>query len=78
MASKNAKKTTFYIHCVFKRANSHIDDKYGIDMDDIHNISDILDNQFKEQYALKITKSETDLKEDELHIGYLKLDKITF
>jgi hypothetical protein len=46
-------------------------------VDDIYNISDILDNQFKEQYSLKITKSETDLKNNELHIEYLKLDKIT-
>jgi hypothetical protein len=37
---------------------THIDDKYGIDVDDIHNVSDILDKQFKEQHALKITKYE--------------------
>ncbi|MFV8348019.1 DUF1543 domain-containing protein [Flavobacterium sp. ZB4P13] len=37
---------------------------------------DMLNNQFKEHYSLKIIKSETPLKEDELHIGYLKLDKI--
>ena len=42
------------------------------------NLKNILDNLFKEQYALKITKSETNLKEDELHIGYLKLSKIAF
>lgn len=77
LASKNAKKTTFYKHCGFKGATSHIDDKYGIDVDDIYNISDILNKQFKERYSLKITKSVTDLKEDELHIEYLKLDKIT-
>jgi len=75
-ASKVAKASTFYKHCGFKGATSHIDDKYGIDVDDIYNIDDILDTNFKERYSLKITKSETDLKEDELHIGYLKLDKI--
>lgn len=78
LASKNAKKTTFYKHCGFKGATSHIDEKYGIDVDDFYNVSDIVDKQFKEQYTLKITKSETDLKEDKLHIGYLKLNKITF
>ena len=78
MASKNAKATTFYKHCDFKGATSHIDDKYGIDVDDIYNVADIVDKQFKEQYTLKITKSETVLKEDDLHIGYLKLNKITF
>lgn len=77
LASKKAKKSTFYKHCGFKGAGaSHIDDKYGIDVDDIYKITDILDSQFKESYALKISKSEIDLKEDELHIGYLKLSKI--
>ena len=45
-------------------------------MDDIHNVADVLDKQFKAQHALLITKSETDLQEDELHIGYLKINKI--
>ncbi|WP_317129734.1 hypothetical protein [Flavobacterium gawalongense] len=48
LASKNAKTTTFYKHYGFKGATSHIDDKYGIDVDDIYNIDDILDKQFKE------------------------------
>jgi hypothetical protein len=39
-------------------------------------VTDILDSQFKELYALKISKSETVLQEDPLHIGYLKLSKI--
>ena len=77
MASKNAKATTFYKHCDFKGATSHIDDKYGIDVDEIYNVADIVDKQFKEQYSLKITKSESDLIEDDLYIGFLKLDKIT-
>ncbi len=78
LASKNAKKTNFYKHCDFKGATSHIDEKYGIDVDDIYKVSDILPDPIKELYSLKITKSEIDLKEDELHIGYLKLNKITF
>ena len=77
LASKKARKSTFYKHCGFKGAPSHIDDKYGIDVDDIYKVSDILPATFKELYSLKITKSEIDLKEDELLIGYLKLTKIT-
>ena len=76
LASKKARRSTFYKHCGFKSAPSHIDDKYGIDVDDIYRVSDILPAPIKEQYSLKITKSEIDLKEDELHIGYLKLNKI--
>lgn len=45
-------------------------------MDDIYNVDDILDAKLKEKYRLKITTSETVLKEDTLHIGYLKIDEI--
>lgn len=76
IASKNAKATTFYKHCGFKGATSHIDDKYGIDVDDIYNVADILSEQYKEKYSLKITKESSIFEEDSLHIGYLKLDKI--
>lgn len=75
-AIKKAKQTTFYKHCGFKGAESHIDDKYGVDVDDIHNIEDILSDKFKSQYRLKITKTNA-ISEDEKHIGYLKLDKIS-
>jgi len=74
-AIKKAKQTTFYKHCGFKGAESHIDDRYGIDVDDIHNIEDILSDKFKSQYRLKITKTNV-ISEDKKHIGYLKLDKI--
>jgi hypothetical protein len=75
-AIKKAKQTTFYKHCGFKGATSHIDDKYGIDVDDIHNIEDILSDKFKSQFRLKITKTNA-ISEDEKHIGYLKIDKIS-
>lgn len=77
LASKKSKKSTFYKHYGFQGAPSHIDDKYGIDVDNIYKVFDILPAPFKEHYRVKITKSEIDLKEDELHIGYLKLNKIT-
>ena len=75
-ASKKAKATTFYKHCGFKGATSHIDDKYGIDVDDIYNVADILLEHYKALYSLNITKMETTFEEDHLHIGYLKIDKI--
>jgi hypothetical protein len=35
-------------HCGFKGAGvSHIDDKYGIDVDDLYKVTDILDSQLK-------------------------------
>lgn len=74
-AIKKAKHTTFYKHYGFKGAESHIDDKYGIDVDDIHNIEEILSDKFKSEYRLKITKTNV-ISVDEKHIGYFKLDKI--
>ena len=58
-ASKKAKATTFYKHYGFRGATSHIDDKYGIDVDDIYNVADILSEHYTENYSLKITKVET-------------------
>lgn len=74
-ASKKAKATTFYKHCGFKGATSHIDDKFGIDIDDIFNVKEILSPNFTEQFELQITFSENQI-EDQLHIGYLKIDKL--
>src|SRR5688572_16523296 len=37
-AINKSKKTAFFLHFGFKGAESHIDDKYGIDIDDIHSI----------------------------------------
>lgn len=74
-AIKKAKATSFYKHCGFKGATSHIDDKYGVDVDDIYEIEDILSAQFKEKFQLKITKTNSD-QQDGLEIGYVKIDKL--
>jgi hypothetical protein len=49
-----------------KEPESHIDDKYGVDIDETHRVNDILEQQYKDQYSLKITKSDQILEEDEL------------
>lgn len=76
LASKKSKKTAFYKHCGFKEAPSHIDDQYGIDIDDIFNVADMLPAHFKSLYSIKIKKSEINCQQDALHIGYVKLNKI--
>lgn len=74
-AIKNSKKTTFFKHCGFEGAGaSHIDDKYGIDVDDIYRVDDVLSEAFKSKYQLKISKNKNG-SEDLKHIGYLKVDK---
>ena len=74
-ASHQAKQTTFYKHCGFAGAPSHIDDKFGVDIDDLYKVSDILDKELLQKFNLKILKSES-ITEDELHIGYLPIVRL--
>lgn len=74
---KESKKTIFYKHYGFKGkgAESHIDEKYGIDVDDFHKVGDLLNEETKSKYEIKISALSDSKKEDELHIGYLKIKK---
>jgi hypothetical protein len=74
-AVRRSKQTAFYKHCGFKGAESHVDDKYGIDVDDLHEIEDILPEEVKEKYSINLLAVDNGVK-DELHIGYLKTDKL--
>ena len=74
-AIKRAKETVFFKTNSFKGAGSHIDDKYGIDVDDIYCVDDILTAADKEKYRILITPAD-DLQEDKITLGYFKLDKI--
>lgn len=74
-AIKKAKQTAFYKHTGFKGATSHIDDKYGVDVDDIHAIEDILPAKIKMGFSIVLTPAVQD-KEDEIHLGYFKLDNL--
>jgi hypothetical protein len=67
-----AKKTAFFRHIGFKGATSHIDDKYGVDVDDVYEITDILGKEMKDKYSLMITPDDSSA-EDEIHLGYFKL-----
>ena len=71
-AVKVAKQSAFYKHFGFKGAESHIDDKYALDVDDMHKVEDILPAHLKERYSIKIVPDVNGI-EDELKIGYLKL-----
>ncbi|OPH33558.1 Domain of Uncharacterised Function (DUF1543) [Moraxella lacunata] len=66
-----AKQSTFYQEFdAGGRAVSHIDDKHGVDIDDIHKVSDVLNDEFKAKYALQIEPCDDDVA-DEIVIGYL-------
>lgn len=75
LAIKQAKETAFYKHVGFKGATSHIDDKFGVDVDDIFEIKDILSAETKSKYALKFSSGEN-LPEDEINLGYFRFEKL--
>lgn len=74
-AVMRAKQTAFYKHTGFEGADSHIDDKYGIDIDDVYEIQDVLDQGLKERFHIHMEKA-IDTVEDELHLGYFKLSTL--
>lgn len=75
IAVQQAKQTAFYRHTGFAGAVSHIDDKYGVDVDDMYEIGDILPDRIKQKYALVLSPG-TQNTEDVLHVGYLKVEKL--
>jgi hypothetical protein len=74
-AIQKAKETAFYKHVGFKDAPSHIDDKFGIDVDDIYKIEDILSEDIKENYTINISQATSE-SPDEIHLGYFQLHKL--
>jgi hypothetical protein len=76
-AMKAAKQTVFYKENSLKgTAASHIDEKYGIDVDDIYRIEDILTAEQKERYHILIEHEHGPGPQDEIHLGYFPLNKI--
>ena len=72
-AIAQSKKTAFFRHTGIKGAPSHIDDKYGIDVDDLFQIEDILSPETKSQYRILTEPIHAPAPEDEIHLGYFKL-----
>lgn len=75
VAVQESKKTVFYKTNTLKGANSHVDEKYGIDVDDIYKIEEILSDAMKENYRIHISQS-SGLPDDEIILGYFRLDKL--
>ena len=70
-AIKQAKSETFFKH----HASAHVDDKYGIDVDDIYEIDEVLPRHLKEKYAISVEPG-AEGGEDALHPGYLKISAL--
>ena len=73
---KKAKQTDFYKTMGFENAVSHIDDKHGVDIDDIFNVNDILPKKMKEKYSIILIKSDAENQENRMGLGYLNIDKL--
>jgi len=76
LAIQRAKQTAFYKHTGFKGAPSHIDDKYGVDVDDVYAIEDILPAELKQQYRIVLTPSPDDKAADATQLGYYPLNSL--
>ena len=78
-AKTKAKKTAFFKHHsveksdYYPNATAHIDDKFGIDIDDAYRLEDILPAVYKEKFALQITPAQRSSENDPLHLGYFRL-----
>ncbi|MBC5991985.1 DUF1543 domain-containing protein [Pontibacter cellulosilyticus] len=74
-ATTQARRSAFYKHTGFKGAASHIDDKYGVDVDDMQLVKEMLPEEIKQQYSILLSPI-TELPEDEIHLGYFQLHKL--
>ncbi len=77
VAQQAIKNSAFYKNYNFPGAVSHIDDKYGLDIDESYNVSELIRAEDKLCYGLQMTIAPKDQPEDELHIGYLPLKNIS-
>ena len=80
-ANRKAKESTFCLHPpgLSKDSLPHIDDKYGIDVDDVCEVKDILPAYLKEQYVLQISEiifEEAEQGEDGMNLGYQRYEKM--
>lgn len=74
-AIRQAKQTAFYKHTGFKGAPSHIDDKWGVDVDDVYEVEDILPSADRDQFSIYIEPT-TSAAVDPLQLGYITFDKL--
>jgi len=76
VAQHKVKQTDFYKNYDFAGAASHIDDKYGLDIDESYNVNELIRPEDKLCYGLQINTAPINMPEDELHIGYVPIKNI--
>jgi hypothetical protein len=75
-AIKKAKETAFYKHNGYEGAPAHVDNKYGVDVDELFEVQDILSDDIKSRFNLSITPLDREVPKDEIHLGYMLLSKL--
>jgi len=58
-----------------KSASAHIDEKYGIDVDEIYRVDELLSESDKSLWQIELIP-EINLIPDEIHLGYYPLDRL--
>lgn len=71
-ATKAAKSSAFYEEHI----SPHIDDKYGLDVDDVFSVEDALPKAMRQRFKLFIEPAADPTAPDAVHIGYLKFSKL--
>ncbi|HCN84647.1 MAG TPA: DUF1543 domain-containing protein [Sphingobacteriaceae bacterium] len=74
-AFNTAKQTLFFKNNHFEAASTHIDDKYGIDVDDLYEIEELLTSSQKDTYQIELLHSSGQ-EEDPVYLGYFKLSSL--
>lgn len=74
-AVKLAKKTPFYKQYGFKGAVAHIDNKYGVDVDEIYPVEEMLAEPDKSHFSIVVSNELTSVP-DTLHLGYTTISKL--
>lgn len=78
-AKRMAKDSSFCLqHPATSSSNHpHVDDEYGIDVDDVYKVDDILPEHLKKKYMISISNVPfTDLKQDPISNGYQLYEKL--
>ncbi len=70
---KRVKQTEFYKTMGFKNAMSHIDEKFGVDIDDVYNVNDLLSAETKSRFSIVLKRSDAEHQENPMKIGYHRL-----
>lgn len=67
-----AKQNTFWKH----HDSSHVDNKYGIDVDDAYLVEDMLPADVRAKYGIQIKFNSESVEDDRVVVGYLKIDEL--